>query len=146
MANLNPVSQKQARIIVSAMANTFWTSISGGKLSHEEIKYNDGNAGLEKTFAGMVSIEPLTLTKSYDPVADKEIQSFVKAQQRTKTPFNVTVSPVQADIAGSLIPGGQGVTYEGCTFISYTPATFDRDGTGIAKVSLMVAVNALPSY
>lgn len=143
---LNPVSNKQARIIVSGIPGIFWTSISGGELAHEEIKYNDGNAGLEKTFAGMVSIKPLTISKSYDPVADKVIQSFIKAQQSNKTPFNVTVSPVQADIAGTLIPGGQGVTYEGCTFLSYMPATFDRDGTGIAKVSIIVAVNSLPQY
>jgi hypothetical protein len=143
---LSPISQKQARIICSGMPNTFWSKISGGDMAHEEIKFNDGNAGQEKTFSGMLSIKPLTLEKSHDPVADKEIQSFIKAQQANKTPFNITVSPVQADVAGTPLAGAVGTTYEGCTFLSYMPATFDRDGTGIAKVSMMFAVNALPTY
>lgn len=146
MANLSPITQKQARVIVSALPGVFWTSISGGKYSHEEVKYNDGNAGLTKTYFGMAEIEPITVKKPYDPVNDGAIQAFASAQRSSKTPFNVTVQPVNADVAGSNLAGAKAITYENCTFLSYTPPQFDRDGSGLAMVEMTFAVNSLPSY
>lgn len=146
MPNLTPITQKQVKVEVSGLLGIFWTSIKGGKLSQEEVKYNDGAEGLEKTLTGFSSIEPLTLSKPYDPVNDGAIQSFISAQRSARTPFNVTVTPVNADVAGSPVSGGKSITYSNCTFIGYNPPQFDRDGTGLAKCELMVAVNAIPSY
>jgi hypothetical protein len=146
MSNLKPLSQKQARIQISALQGIFWTSQKGGKYSHEEVKYNDGSQGLELTLAGMVSIEPLTLTKPHDPINDATLQNFLTAQRSNRTPFNVTITPVNSDVAGSAMAGARAITYNNCTFISYTPPQFDRDGTGLAKCELVVAVNSLPTY
>ena len=70
MPQLIPISSKQAKIFVRGI-NAPFTSISGGKYSREEVKYNDGVNGIEKTYPAMTSIENLTLTKPYDPIADK---------------------------------------------------------------------------
>ena len=146
MANLAPISQKQAKITISSLPGIFWTSIDGGKQSREEVAYNDGAIGLEKTYLGFTMIEALTLTKPYDPSADKALQTFVTTQRSNNTPFSVVVSPVQADVAGSPIPGAVGVTYPNCVLVSYKPAKFDRDGTGLAKVELVIRVNGVPTY
>lgn len=146
MANLQPISQKQARITISALPGVFWTSIDGGDMSHEAVKYNDGTNGQEKTFTGMLSISDITLMKPYDPTNDRIIQDFISGQRSRPTPFSVAVTPVAADLQGSLLQGGQGVTYPNCVFISYKPAKFDRDGSGIAKVEMTIAVNSLPTY
>lgn len=146
MGQLQPITQKQSKIEVSALTGIFWTSIKGGKMSHEEVGYSDGQAGMEKTFTGLMKIEPITLTKPYDPVNDKAIQTFLNSQRATKTAFNVTVTPVNTDVAGSPLPGGQPQTYSNCMVLSYTPAQFDRNGTGLAMVELVLAVNSLPTY
>lgn len=143
MPQLSPVSVKQARITLSG-SNTPFTSISGGKYSREDIKYSDGNVGIEKTFVGMVSIEALTLTRPYDPTAEKEIVAFVNSQRTAQQGFTVTVQPVSADVAGTAV--GTGVTYTGCVLVSYTPAKFDRNGNGLAMTELVIQPTNLPTY
>lgn len=143
MPQLQPISMKQARVTISG-SNTGFTSISGGKYSREEVKYNDGNQGIEKTFVGMVAIEQLTLSRPYDPVAEKEIVTFVNNQRTAQQGFTVTVQPVSADVAGTAI--GTGVTYTGCVLVSYTPAKFDRNGNGLAMTELVIQPTNLPTY
>lgn len=143
---LTPITTKQAKIEISGLPAIYWTSIKGGMMSHEEVPYNDGQAGIEKTYTGLMKIEPLTLSKPYDPVNDTAIHAFISKQRSSKTIFNVTVTPVNTDVAGSPVSGGKPITYSNCTFIGYTPAQFDRDGSGLAKVEMKIAVNALPSY
>lgn len=146
MPNLTPITQKQARIELSALPGIFWTSIKGGKLTKESVKYNDGSENLIKTTGGIAEIEDLTLAKPHDPAQDGAIAAFITAQSASKTPFNVVVTPVATDVQGTAISGGKPITYSNCTFLAYTPAQFDRDGTGLAKVEMMIAVNAIPSY
>ena len=146
MAALQPISQKQAKITISAIPGVFWTSIDGGKQMREEVKYNDGSAGQEKHYVGFTSVENLTLTKPYDPAGDVAVSTFVTGQRGSNVPFSVTVTPVSADIGGSPLAGANGVTYPNCVLISYKPAKFDRDGTGLAKIELVIAVNGTPTY
>lgn len=145
-SNLQPISQKQSKIVISELQNVFWTSIKGGKLENESITYSDGQEGLEKTYAGIAKIEPITLTKPYDPVNDAAIQAFIKKQKAQAKPFNVVVTPINADVAGGNYPNGKPQTYNNCTFISYTPPQFDRNGNGLAMVEMTLAVNSLPTY
>jgi hypothetical protein len=146
MSNLKALSSKQARIQISALQGIFWTALKGGKSSREEVKYNDGAQGLELTLAGMTSVEPLTLTKPYDPVNDAALQNFLTAQRANATPFNISITPVNSDVAGSAMAGARPITYNNCTLLGYTPPQFDRDGTGLAKCEIVVAVNSLPTY
>jgi hypothetical protein len=143
---LAPISQKQAKIVISAIPGIFWTSNKGGKLSREEVKYNNGQTGLEQTYVGFSMVEPLTLSKPYDPVADKAIAAFVTTQRSNGTPFSITVTPVQADVAGSPLAGAVGVTYPNCVLTGYKPADFDRNGQGLAMIEVTVAVNGIPTY
>jgi hypothetical protein len=146
MPALVPITQKQTKIEISALQGIFWTSIKGGKLSYEEETYNDGVEGLAKTYSGMAKIEPITISKPYDPVNDGNIQKFITDQKANRTPFSVTSTPVNADLAGTAIQNAKAITYNNCVFMGYNPPQFDRDGSGIAKVELMFAVNSLPSY
>ena len=147
MAQLQPITMKQAKIEISApLLGIFWTSIKGGKMSHEEVSYNDGAQGLELVFTGLTKLENITLTKPYDPVNDAAIHSFISSQRSAKTAFSVSVTPVNADIAGSPISGGKTIIYNNCTFISYNPPQFDRDGTGLAKVEMVIGLNSLPTF
>ena len=145
-SNLKPITNKQALIVVSGLPGIYWSSNKGGKMAYEEVGYNDGQTGIEQTHTGMMKIEPLTLSKAYDPVNDAAIQSFITAQAANATPFNVTVTPVNPDVAGTPIAGGRPMTYPNCKVLSYTPPQFDRDGSGLARCELMVAVNSLPTY
>lgn len=145
MPQLQPISVKQARIFVNGISAPF-TSISGGKYGREEVKYNDGVNGLEKTYMGMTAIENLTLGKPFDPVSDKDILAFIANQRSATTGFTVTVSPVNADIAGSPLAGAGTITYTNCALVSYMPSKFDRSGTGLAMIEMVIAVNSLPTY
>ncbi len=144
MPQLQPISVKQARITVEGLSDIFFTSISGGKYTKESVKYNDGNNGIEKTFSGMVNIEALTLGKPFDPVNDASIATFIKTARSTSKTYTITVQPVASEVAATNL--GKTITYTGCTLMSYTPAKFDRDGSGLAKVEMMFEVNELPTY
>lgn len=145
MPQLQPISQKQARIFVNGISAPF-ISISGGKYSREEVKYNDGVNGMEKTYMGMIVIENLTLGKPFDPVSDKDILAFVIAQRSATTGFTVTVSPVNADAQGSPLAGAGTITYTNCVLVSYMPAKFDRAGNGLAMIEMVISCNSLPTY
>ena len=145
MPQLTPISSKQAKIFISGVSSQF-TSISGGKYSREEVKYNDGNNGIEKTFAAMTTIEGLTLTKPYDPIADKEITAFINTQRLNGKPITITVNPVNADVQGTPIAGAGTITYSDCTLVGYTPAKWDRQSTGLAMIEMSFAVNSVPTY
>lgn len=146
MAQLQPITTKQAKIEISSLMGIFWTSIKGGKLSQEEVVYNDGAQGLDLTLTGSSKLEHITLIKPYDPVNDSQIHTFISGQRATKVAFSVSVLPVNADVAGSPVAGGKPITYNNCTFISYNPPQFDRDGTGLAKVEMVLALNSMPTY
>jgi hypothetical protein len=146
MPQLKPISVKQARITVAGLNDIAFTSISGGKYAREEIKYNDGVNGIERTSAGMISIEPITLTKPHDPVNDKSITKFINDLQKSGNFVTVTVNPVNSDVAGTDLAGAASTTYTGCTLISYSPAKFDRNGNGLAMVEVMFAVSQMPTY
>lgn len=143
---LKPITQKQAKVVISALQGIFWTSIDGGKQSREEVSYNDGQLGLEQTYLGFTIIEAITLVKPYDPQGDAAVTSFVTTQRSNNVPFSVTVTPTQADVAGSPIAGAVGVTYPNCVLVSYKPAKFDRNGNGLATVELVIRVNGVPTY
>lgn len=145
MPQLQPISVKQAKIFIGGVSAPF-TSISGGKYSREDIKYSDGVNGIEKTTPGLITIEALTLTKPFDPVSDKEIASFISNQRNAKQSFTVTVNPVNADAQGSPLAGATTITYTGCVLLSYTPAKFDRNGSGVAMIEMTVQTNELPTY
>ena len=140
------ISQKQARITISGLTKIFWTSIKGGELTQEEVVYNDGNLGIEQTYTGFTKIGKLTLSKPFDPVGDKALQTFIKEQATKKTTFNITVTMVESDVAGTPLSGASDITYNNCIFLGYVPPNFDRDGTGLAKCELMVACNSMPTY
>ena len=146
MANLSPISVAQAKIVISALAGVFWTGIDGGKQERETVEYNDGQLGLTKTYLGFTKIEPLKLMKPYDPASDAALQAFITTQRSNPTPFSITVTPVQSDVAGSPLAGAVGVTYPNCVLVYYTPAKFDRNGKGLAIVEVGIAVNSMPTY
>lgn len=146
MPQLKPISVKQARITVSGLNDIAFTSISGGKYSREEIKYNDGVNGIERTTAGMITIEALTLTKPHDPVNDKSIAKFMNDLQKSGNFVTITVNPVNSDVAGTDLAGAVSTTYTGCTLISYSPPKFDRNGSGLAMTEVMFAVSQMPTY
>jgi hypothetical protein len=148
MAQLQPISEKQARITISALPGIFWNSIDGGEYETDQIEYNDGNKGIMRKFQGFTKIGDITLVKPYDPVNDAAIQTFLSTQRSKATPFNVTVQPLNADVAGSAMAGAKAVTYPNCGFVSYKPAKFDRSGnsSSLATVELTISVNDFPSY
>lgn len=145
MPQLQPLSVKQAKVFISGISAPF-TSISGGKYTREDIKFNDGVNGMEKSTAGMITIEALTLTKPFDPISDKEIAAFIANQRNAVAGFTVTVNPVNADAQGSPLSGATTITYTGCILLSYTPAKFDRNGNGLAMIEMTVQPNQLPVY
>lgn len=146
MAQLTAITSKQAKIEIEGLQGIFWTSIKGGKMSLEEVSYNDGAQGLELVLAGLTKLENITLMKPFDPVNDKRLTDWIAGQRATKTTFSVKVTPVNADVAGSAIQGSKDITYNNCMFLSYNPPQFDRDGTGLAKCELVLGLNSLPTY
>jgi hypothetical protein len=143
---LKPISQKQAVITISDISDTYWISIKGGRVSREKVKYNDGKKGIIQTLTGFIELESLTLTKSFDPSADKTVIAWIKKQLDSPTAFNVAIQPVKSDITGSVADGAGQILYSNCQLGDHKLPEFDRNSTGLAIIEVEVIFNELPTY
>lgn len=144
MANLNPISVKQARITASFYPQAFWSSKKGGTVKSDEVAYQDTNLNIGQTLAGTVKIENITLSKVHDPVADSALIAAITALQKAPKAFSVTVQPVKSDVQGTAL--GKLTTYPNCQLLSFVPPDYDREGSGVAMLSITVAVNSMPTF
>lgn len=142
---LKPISQKQAVITISEISDVAWTAIRGGRVQREKTTYDDGKSGIIRTFTGFFSFEPVTLSKSFDPVNDQKVIDWIKGQVENPTPFNVAVQPVKADLAGTPFDGAKQLLYSNCTIGDYKLPDFDRNSTGLATIEVEVIFNELPT-
>lgn len=147
MAMLQPISQKQAVITISGEINDVtWTAARGGRVTREKIQYNDGKKGVVQTFTGFLSLEALTLQKSYDPKADVAVIAWIKSQMDNPTPFNVAIQPVKADLAGTAVEGSKQILYSNCVVGDFKLPDFDRNSTGLATIEVEIIFNEMPTY
>lgn len=146
MPALNPISSRQAIITISELPNTFFMSAKGGKVGREKVKYNDGQKGIEKQFIGFTTLEALTLTKAFDPSADKVVISWFKTQSDNATPFSVAIQAVKSDLAGSAFTGSSQLIYHNCVLGDYDYPDWDRMSSSLAIITIEIIYNELPSY
>lgn len=144
MANLQPVSVKQARMVASFYPSAFWSSADGGDITADEISYTDTNTNLKMTLAGVLGVGKKTLKKVHDPVVDAPLLAAITAQFKSAKPFSVTVQPVKNDVEGTAL--GSLTTYPNCTLLGFKPPKYDREGSGVAMIEIDVAVNSMPTF
>lgn len=144
MANLAPVSVKQARTICSFFPSAFWSGSDGGDIDKDEISYTDTNLNIQQTIAGVAKISNKTLKKVHDPVADAPLIAAILAQLKSQTAFSVTVQATKSDVEGT--PLGALTTYPNCALMSFKPPKYDREGSGVAMIEITVAINSMPTF
>lgn len=144
MTQLSPISVKQGRIVVSFHTGTTWSSADGGDIDKDVLTYNDTNLNIKQTFTGACYISNKVLKKVHDPIADAPLIAAIIKQMEAQTPFSVTIQPVKSDITGT--PLGGLTTYPNCVLLSFKTPKYDREGSGVAEISIEVAVNSLPTF
>ena len=136
--NLQPISVKQFLVTIGGQSFTF-QSKKGGKIQWTEETYNAPDQGVEYKHHSFQKMDNLTLTKLFDPAADRALITWSNTITQNRAPFTVTVQPVQSDLAGTVYPGGGTFIYTGCELVSITDPESDRDGSGLAKLELEIS-------
>lgn len=74
-----PLAASEFVIFLEApgLRNVYWTEFSGIRQKFMRAKYVDGLANVERTaMGGVVSYEPITIAKPYDPAIDSAVEKF----------------------------------------------------------------------
>lgn len=142
---LKPITQKQFLVILDKLATTYWSKATSPKESRDVADYNDGQTGTVKKALGFLSRDNITLSKAFDPDADKAITTWYAEMQKNGTPndgFNVSITPVKNDLAGTTL---KGITLKlsGCQVVSLKLPDVDRMGNGVATIELELCYDTL---
>lgn len=124
---------------------TRFSKFSAPKVTRSKTEYSDTEKGLMRTHLGFSKNEPVTLSKNYDPVADTQLIDWIKEQQATPRRFTVTLTPVESNIAGTVIAGARSIQLVNCQLGDVTYPDGDRDdGSGLTKFELEIIADDLP--
>lgn len=140
MATLKPILQKQFLVIIDQLQTTYWTKATRPKVTRETADYNDGQTGTVKKMLGFTSRDNITLSKPFDPTADKAITDWYTELQKNESEdrrFSVSLQPVQADRQGNTIKGVT-ITLTGCQLVSFSAPEVDRMGTSAAMIEIEI--------
>ncbi len=135
---LKPVTQKQFLVILDKLTDTYWTKATAPKETREVVEYNDGQTGNIRKALGFLNRDNITLSKPFDPAADKALMAWyenIRKNGTTAEGFTVTITPVNNDMAGTTISGVT-ITLTGCQVVSFRTPEVDRAGSAIAMVEL----------
>lgn len=142
---LKPITQQQFVVLIDQLTSTYWSKVTSPKESRVQAEYNDGSTGTTRKVAGFTSRENVTLTKAFDPVADKAIIAWYNGLKGSSTggtgtgatPFAVSITPVTNTYQGTTITGVT-ITLTGCTVVSLKMPEVDRTGSSAAMLELEV--------
>jgi hypothetical protein len=114
----------------------FFNSKSGGTVEHAVTqRHSAGAFGGPVNVSGRTTVGQLTLTKDYDAIRDMPLEVWNKAWSNgVHAELTCIVQPVSA--AG--IPDGKADTYEGCALVSFNKPDSDRQGGGVAELTITV--------
>lgn len=144
--NLKPISQKQFLVTIQGIQG-FFSKCTKPKEARTETTYNDGQTGEEYTHLDFIKRDKVTLSKVFDPAADKTLVSwFNERKTKADTPFNISIQPVSADTAGTPISGASTIILNNCFVASFSYPEVDRMGSGMAMLEIEVVVNGAISY
>ena len=142
MSKLKPVMTKQFLVVLDGVSAKF-SKCSGISETRDSADYDDGETGQTFTHLGFIKLEEVTLSKTFDPVADKALVDWWVQQKKAPTDFTVTIQPVQADTQGTAISGSRALILQGCQVSSFRHAEVDRTGSGIAMLEIRVYPKAV---
>lgn len=159
MGNLKPIHQKQFLVFIgdagatststsgastskdntaTALVKTYFTKATAPKESRDEAEYNDGQTGTTYVSLGFTKREKVTLSKPFDPSADKTLVAWYKSRRSATDKFTTSIKPVAADQAGSEISGAGTLTLTGCEVASFKMPDVDRMATGVAMLEIEI--------
>lgn len=135
---LKPISVKQFLIKFNGEIDSLFSSCQGGKVSRVEDTYNDGKTGTVQTHLSFTQRDKLTLSKNFDPEADKALVSWLDKQINGDkiSKLTLAIQPVNTDLAGTILSGAGTFLVNGCQLMSWQIPQTDREGTGLAKLQL----------
>ena len=142
---LKPITQKQFLVLIDQLKETYWSKATAPKETREAADYNDGQTGNTKKALGFVSRDNITLSKAFDPVADKVITTWYDGIKKNGTPaegFSISIQPVQNNLETTTISGVT-ITLTGCQVVSFKLPEIDRMGNGVAMLELEVCYDNL---
>lgn len=139
MANLKPILSSQFLVTVDGIQG-YWTKVSSPKDNRAEVKYNDGQTGFTRTLLGFVTREKVTLSKPYDPAADRALITWYKEKMANgaSQPFVVTIQTVNADTQATPLAGAPTIILTQCQLASFKYPEVDRDSTKLAMIEMEV--------
>ena len=138
--NLLPLAEKQWLITVEGVEGT-WRQSTAPKVTRESISYTDPTLGRTRQHLGFQSNDDLTLTKDYHATKDSNTIKWCQERmkgQNTVTPFQVTFTPVYADVDGTPYDGSATYTMTGCYLKGYQIVAPNRGGNGLSTIEIVL--------
>lgn len=114
----------------------FFNSKSGGAAERTVTQRQPaGRFGGPVNVPGPTAVGQVSLTKDYDAIRDMPLEIWNKQwTQGIHIELTLIVQPVNA----TGIPDGKPDTYEGCALLSFQKPDTDRQGGGVAELTLTI--------
>src|SRR5689334_5808784 len=110
--NISPITTADALFLVDEL-NCYWSKFSGITKKYSRAMYSDGLSNIKRAAAsGSIEIEPVTLSKPFDPEKDQAVLDFLESHACGEQ-FSVTIRPVKR-CKGIEYRGTSSWTLSGC--------------------------------
>ncbi len=148
---LKPITQQQFIVLIDQLKETYWSKVTAPKESRVAADYNDGSTGTTRKVLGFTNRDNVTLSKAFDPVADKAVLAWYTSYKgggssantaSSATPFTISITPVTNTYQGATIAGVT-ITLTGCQVISAKLPEVDRTGSAVAMIEFEICYEEL---
>lgn len=139
---LKPIYQKQFLVTLGSL-KAYFNKATAPSETRDTVDYNDGQTGTTFVHAGFTKRDTVTLSKVFDPSADKELIAFyVKQTTEEPTDFNVSIQPVSVELQGKPIAGAGTFLLNNCQFVGAKLPEADRSGSGMAMLEFTLTFDS----
>lgn len=128
-------SQHQVRAYFTEFPGIYFTGIEGGAAVNEVTDQFPGGSPVPEQVTGPTTIEQVTLTKPFEPIADEPLQIWVRAWDAGA---RKRLTLVKEYITSEGVPVGKQTRFMECAKVSYKDPDFNRGSAEVANITLIV--------
>lgn len=140
-SKIRPISKQQYLVTIKGLPN-FFETFSGINEATQTSDYSDGLSNKLFSLQGPRKLEDVTLTKAYDPVADKPILDYFKNYNSGADTNGTTISVTPVNYAPQpvKISGASSILLHGCRPVSLKFSEADKKSNDVSTLEIVFSV------
>jgi hypothetical protein len=139
VAQTIPIARSQYLVTLKSV-DAYWQSFSGLSDEAQTTQYSDGLGNRTYTLVGARQAQNVTLTKAFDPVADKQTIDWYK-NYCAGTDQELTISVVPVKYCPEPEPIGPSLILYGCKPVSLKFGEADKTSNDVSMIEISFAVD-----